>query len=72
MRYDPSREDHKQFERVNTEPEKEEEEEQEKKKASVKKKQGEDPVLPKVSLDKYYEVNTTSLIDLFGNNKEVS
>lgn len=72
VRYDPSREDHKQFERVNTEPEKEEEEEQEKKKASVKKKQGEDPVLPKVSLDKYYEVNTTSLIDLFGNNKEGS
>lgn len=29
-------------------------------------------MLPKVSLDKYYEVNTTSLIDLFGNNKEGS
>lgn len=66
VHYDPAREDHKQFEQTASEKT-----EQEPEPAFVDEKQSEDPILPEVSQDKYYEANTSSLAELFGNKKEV-
>lgn len=37
----------------------------------VEEKRSEDPVFPEVSQDKYYDANTSSLAELFGNKKQV-
>lgn len=66
VHYDPAREDHKQFEQTASE-----ETDQEPEPAFVDEKQPEDPVLPDVSQDKYYDANTSSLAELFGNKKQV-
>lgn len=66
VHYDPAREDHKQFEQTASV-----ETEQEPEPAFVDEKQREDPVLPDVSQDKYYDANMSSLAELFGNKKQV-
>ena len=66
VHYDPAREDHKQFEQTSSE-----ETQQEPEPACVDEKQPEDPVLPDVSQDKYYDANMSSLAELFGNKKQV-
>ena len=66
VHYDPAREDHKQFEQTASE-----ETEQEPDPKLVDEKQPEDPVLPDVSQDKYYDANMSSLAELFGNKKQV-
>lgn len=65
VHYDPAREDHKQFEQTASE-----EIEQEPEPAFDDGKQREDPVLPDVSQDKYYDANMSSLAELFGNKKQ--
>lgn len=65
VHYDPAREDHKQFEQTASV-----ETEQEPEPAFVDEKQREDPVLPDVSQDKYYDANMSSLAELFGNKKQ--
>lgn len=67
VHYDPAREDHKQFEQTASE----ESEKQELEPASDQKKLSDDPVLPEVSKDRYHDVNTSSLAELFGNKKQV-
>ena len=66
LHYDPTREDHKQFEKIV-------EEEREKpavKPSGAKEKQSEEAELPDVSHEKYYEANASLLTNLFGG-KEV-
>ena len=67
IHYDPTREDHKQFEQANTA----EKDEEKREVAFVKEMEPEDPVLPEVSQDKYYDANISSLTQLFGNKKQV-
>lgn len=67
VHYDPTREDHKQFEQT-VEVEKEKEEHNV---TVVKEMTPEDPMLPEVSGDKYYAVNTSSLAELFGSKDQV-
>ena len=66
VHYDPARDDHKQFEQTASE-----ETEQESEPAFVDEKQPEDPVLPDVSQDRYYDANMSSLAEFFGNKKQV-
>ena len=67
IHYDPSREDHKQFEQTDTEVK----DEQKREPGFVKEVKPEDPVLPEVSQDKYYDAKISSLTELFGNKKQV-
>ncbi|XP_078372062.1 uncharacterized protein LOC144655647 [Oculina patagonica] len=66
VHYDPAREDHKQFEQTTAE----ETEKKETEPAFHQEKPSEDPVLPEVSKDKYHDVNTSSLAELFGNKEQ--
>ncbi|XP_078355768.1 uncharacterized protein LOC144640533 [Oculina patagonica] len=66
VHYDPAREDHKQFEQTAAE----ETEKKETEPAFHQEKRSEDPVLPEVSNDKYHDVNTSSLAELFGNKEQ--
>lgn len=67
MHYDPTREDHEEFEQTD----REEKEKQVPELTVVKETRSADPVLPEVSGDKYYDVNTSSLAELFGNKEQV-
>ena len=66
VHYDPEREDHKQFEQTTAKKDKERIRDEPSAVQVV-----DDPVLPIVSHEKYYEANTSSLAVLFGNKKEV-
>lgn len=66
VHYDPEREDHKHFEQTTSKKDKERIRDE----PSAVQVVG-DPVLPEVSHEKYYEANTSSLAELFGNKKEV-
>lgn len=66
VHYDPEREDHKQFEQTTAKKDKEKIRDEPSSVQAVY-----DPVLPQVSHEKYYEANTSSLAELFGNKKEV-
>ena len=67
MHYDPTREDHEEFEQTDAE----EKEKQGPEPIVVKETRSADSVLPEVSGDKYYDVNTSSLAELFGNKEQV-
>ena len=67
MHYDPTREDHEEFEQTDAE----EKEKQGPEPTVVKETRSADPVLPEVCGDKYYDVNTSSLAELFGNKEQV-
>jgi len=69
VRYDPTREDHKQFEQEKKEPEKKKKKETKK---EEKQQEQEELVLPKVSQERYHSVESTSLADRFGNKNQVS
>ena len=66
VHYDPEREDHKQFEQTTAKKDKERIRDEPSDVRVV-----DDPVLPEVSHEKYYEANTSSLAELFGNKKQV-
>lgn len=68
VHYDPTREDHKQFEQADSEKR----DKQTRDPAFVKEVRPEDPVLPEVSQDKYYDTNASSLAELFGSKKQVA
>jgi len=68
VHYDPTREDHEEFEQTDAE----EKEKQGPEPIVVKETRSADPVLPEVSGDKYYDVNTSSLAELFGNKEQGS
>ena len=69
VRYDPTREDHKQFEQEKKEPEKKK---KKKTKKEEKQQEQEEPVLPEVSQERFHSVESTSLADRFGNKNQVS
>ncbi|XP_022787227.1 nucleolar protein 8-like [Stylophora pistillata] len=66
VHYDPTREDHKQFEKIVEE----ETEEPDEKLSLSNEKQTEEAKLPDVSYKKYYVANTSVLTNLFGGKKE--
>ncbi|KAJ7392948.1 nucleolar protein 8 [Desmophyllum pertusum] len=68
VHYDPTREDHKQFEQIPTK----EREKPGLEPSLVQEKRSEDPILPEVSQDKYYDANTSSLTELFGKKEQGS
>ena len=67
MHYDPTREDHEEFEQTAAE----EKEKQKPEPTIVMETRSADPVLPELSGDKYYDVNTSSLAELFGKKEQV-
>ena len=69
MHYDPTREDHEEFEQ--TAAEEKEKQKQAPEPTVVMETRSADPALPEVSGDKYYDVNTSSLAELFGNKEQV-
>ena len=74
VRYDPTREDHKQFEQEKKKPEKKEPEKKKKEEKKTKKNQQEQdqPMLPEVSQERYHSVESTSLAERFANKNQVS
>lgn len=69
VRYDPTREDHKQFEQEKKEPEKKKKEE---KKTKKNQQEQDQPMLPEVSQERYHSVESTSLAERFANKNQVS
>ena len=67
VHYDPTREDHKQFEQIAEK----ETEKPDARPTLAQEKQSEETALPEVSQDKYYEANTSVLANFFGSKKEV-
>ena len=67
VHYDPTREDHKQFEQITEK----ETEKPDARPTLAQEKQSEETALPEVSQDKYYEANTSVLANFFGSKKEV-